>query len=215
MSSPTSERNPALRLTGSTRSQILCLLRRGERTVGELRRELGITGNAVRGHLQALGRERLVTRRGVRRDTGGKPAHLYRLTDDAERLFPKAYAAVLDRLLQAVTERLGSQHRDRLLRQIGRDVAADLAPAPNATLEDRVRTAAKVLEDLGGATKIDEDASAFVIRGSSCPLVALVAEHPELCRMTEALMAVITGAEARERCDRGDVPACEFEVPKA
>jgi hypothetical protein len=32
--------------------------------------------------------------------------------------------------------------------------------------------------------------------------------------MAEALVAAITGVEARERCDNGEVPACAFEIPK-
>lgn len=206
--------NPALRLTGSTRSEILRLLRQEDRTVQELAAALGITGNAVRGHLHALGREHLVVRQGVRRDTGGKPAHLYGLTADAERLFPKAYAAILDRLLDAVDRRLGSEELERLLRQIGREVARDLSSADGAPLPERVRAAAAVLDGLGGATRVEDGPEAYVIRGNGCPLGTLVTGHPELCRMAETMVAAITGADVRERCDRGADPSCAFEVLK-
>lgn len=215
MSGQLSEPNPALRLTGSTRSEILRLLRRGPCTVQDLEADLGISGNAVRGHLHALGRERLVEQRGVRRDTGGKPAHLFALTGEAERLFPKAYAAVLGRVLDAVGQRLGEHERDRIMRGIGQEVARDLAPEDTDGLVDRVRAAAGVLDGLGGATRIEEDDDGFTIRGNGCPVGQLVAGHPELCRMAQALVAAITGTRVLETCDRGDPPSCSFEIPKA
>jgi len=215
MADVTSDQNPALRLTGSTRSEILRLLRHGDSTVQELSSELGITGNAVRGHLHALGREHLVERHGVRRDTGGKPAHLYGLTPDAGRLFPKAYAAVLDRLLADMADRLGAGEREEILRRIGRDVARDLIPSDGVPLIERVRTVAGVLDALGGATRIEEDESSYVIRGNGCAMDALVGGHPELCLMIESLVSAATGSEVRERCDRGERPSCAFEVLKA
>jgi len=155
-----------------------------------------------------------VERRGVRRDTGGKPAHLFALTADAERLFPKAYAAVLARVLDAVGRRLGERERDQLMRGIGRDVARDTVPKTASDLPERVREAASVLDGLGGATRIEDDDDLFVIRGSGCPVGALVAEHPELCRMAQALVAAITGVRVRERCDRSGTPSCSFEISK-
>ncbi len=53
---------------GSTRGRIVGLLRRGVQTVEGLSRRLDLTDNAVRAHLDALGRSGLVERRGVAPD---------------------------------------------------------------------------------------------------------------------------------------------------
>ena len=93
----------------STRGRMVTLLRSSRRTVAELARALGLTDNGVRAHLAILERDGVVRQRGwVRRGSGGgKPAHVYELTSEAEDLFPKAYAPVLGRLLEVLTERLG------------------------------------------------------------------------------------------------------------
>src|SRR5918994_2530306 len=93
------------RFFASTKGQVAALLRRGVATVEELARELGLTDNAVRSHLAALERDGLVAQSGVRRGAG-KPAYTYALTPDAERLFPKAYGALLGLMLDVLSERL-------------------------------------------------------------------------------------------------------------
>jgi predicted ArsR family transcriptional regulator len=51
-----------------------------------------------------------------------------------------------------------------------------------------------------------EREGALVIRGHSCPLVAVTPDHPEVCRMAETLIAELAGIPVYERCDRGESP---------
>ena len=96
------------KLMASTRGRVLSLLRRSPRTVNDLAAELGLTDNAVRLHLASLEAEGLVEQEGVRRGAG-KPAHVFRLTDEADSLFPKAYSAVLNEVLATVQRREGDR----------------------------------------------------------------------------------------------------------
>src|SRR3954454_23138598 len=91
------------RFFASTRGRIVELLRRSSRTVEELAGALDLTDNAVRGHLAALERDRLVQQQGTRRGAG-KPAFEYVLTREAEGLFPKAYAPVLGNVLAVLQD---------------------------------------------------------------------------------------------------------------
>ena len=104
----------------STRGQIVTLLRRSGCTVEELARALGLTDNGVRAHLAVLERDGIVRQRGsVRRSSGGgKPAYVYGLTEQAEDLFSKAYEPALRRLLEVLSERLGSGESEALLTAI-------------------------------------------------------------------------------------------------
>ena len=104
----------------STRGQLVTLLRRGGRTVEELAQVLVLTDNGVRAHLATLERDGLVQQRGsVRRSSGGgKPAYVYELTSEAENLFPKAYEPVLHRLLDVLSERMGPEESEMLLRAV-------------------------------------------------------------------------------------------------
>ena len=103
-------------LTGETRAQILHLLRRSRLTITALAGRLGLTDNAVRTHIAVLERDGIVERVDTQRDTGGKPARIYRLTDQGEELFPKAYAVVLEGLVAEIARTDGRERAIELLR---------------------------------------------------------------------------------------------------
>src|SRR5215218_7924775 len=163
-----------------TRGKVVTLLRRGGRTVEGLARELGLTDNGVRAHLDTLERDGIVRQRGsVRRGSGGgKPALVYELTPEAEELFPKAYEPVLRELLDALAQRLGSEESEALLRSVGRSMAEGQAPATHS-IRARLEAAVGVLNELGGLAELEERDGSFVIRGYSCPLAAVTPGHPE------------------------------------
>ena len=197
----------------STRGRVVTLLRRSGRTVEELARELGLTDNGVRAHLATLERDGIVRQRGsVRRGGGvGKPAFVYELTPDAEELFPKAYEPVLLLMLDAISERLGPEASEALLRGVGRSLAEG-KDVPSDDIRGRLETAVEALNELGGLAELEERNGGIVIRGYSCPLAAVTPDHPEVCRMAETLISELAGVPIQERCDRGARPRCCFEV---
>ena len=201
----------------STRGQVVALLRRSERTVEELAQALGLTDNGVRVHLAVLERDGIVRQRGsVRRSSGGgKPAYVYELTQGAEDLFPKAYEPTLRRLLDVLSERLGSEGSEALLRSAGRRLAEGRTTVPTDGSRARLEAAAGVLDELGGLAELEEEDGTLVIRGYSCPLATVTSDHPEVCRMAEALITEVAGVPVRERCDRSERPRCYFEVAPA
>jgi predicted ArsR family transcriptional regulator len=203
----------------STRGQVVTLLRRSEHTVEELARALGLTDNGVRAHLAVLERDGIVRQRGsVRRSSGGgKPAYVYELTQEAEDLFPKAYEPTLRRLLDVLSERLGSEESETLLRSVGRRLAEEHSMRADRTdgARARLESAVEVLNELGGLAELEERDGALVIRGYSCPLAGVTPDHPEVCRMAETLIAELAGVPVHERCDRGERPRCCFEIASA
>ena len=200
----------------STRGQIVTLLRRSNRTVEDLARALDLTDNGVRAHLAVLERDGIVRQRGsVRRSSGGgKPAYVYELTREAEDLFPKAYEPTLSRLLDVLAERLGPEESEALLRSVGHRLAEEHATRADGT-HARLEAAVEVLNELGGLAELEERDGAVVIRGYSCPLAGVTPDHPEVCRMAEALVAEVAGVSVREHCDRGERPRCCFEIASA
>jgi predicted ArsR family transcriptional regulator len=200
----------------STRGRIVTLLRRSGRTVEELARAVALTDNGVRGHLAVLERDGVVRQRGsVRRGSGGgKPAYVYELTSEAEDLFPKAYEPALGRLLDVLAGRLGPEETEALLRSVGRRLVEGKTVATGDT-RARLEAAAGVLNELGGLAELEQQDGTLVIRGYSCPLAAVTPDHPEVCRLAEALVAEVAGVPVHERCDRGERPRCCFEVASA
>ena len=198
----------------STKGRIVSLLRGAGRTVNDLAEALALTDNAVRAQLTALERDGLVRKSGVRRGLR-KPHQEYELTPEAEHLFPKPYAPVLSELVAALKGRLPPETLDELLREVGARVAAGRStPAGGraAALEQRVEAASAMLGELGGLPQVERSDGGFVIRSATCPLAAVSAAHPEVCRLGQALVAEVVGVPVQERCVRGPSPRCCFEV---
>ncbi len=197
----------------STRGQTVALLRRSGRTVDELARALGLANNGVRTHLATLERDGVVRQRGSVRpgSGGGKPAYVYELTPEAEDLFPKAYEPVLGHLLDVLSEEMEPKQTEALLRDVGRRIAEG-RDAPDDGVRSRLMEAIAVLNELGGLAELEERDGGFIVRGYGCPLAAVTPDHPEVCRMAEALISELAGVPVREHCDRGSKPRCCFEV---
>jgi len=192
---------------------VVTLLRRAGFTVDELARELDLTNNGVRAHLAVLERDGIVRQRGsVRRSSGGgKPAYVYELTQEGEDLFPKAYEPTLRRLLDILSERLGSEESEALLKSVGRRLAEEHSVMTNDA-HARLESSVEIFNELGGLAELQERDGTLVIRGYSCPLAGVSPDHPEVCRMAETLITELAGVPVYEHCDRGVRPRCCFEV---
>ena len=199
------------RFFDSTRGQIVTLLRSAPCTVEELAGKLNLTDNAVRAHLATLERDGLVRQSGLRRALR-KPHFTYVLTEEADKLFPKAYDALLNQLIAVLKTRLEPAEIEDVLREVGRALAADASAGQSLSLESRVQTALKVLEAIGGAAEVEQQGDKVVIVSSGCPLAAAVSMHPEVCRLAETLVAEIVKVPVEERCDRTGRPKCRFEL---
>ncbi len=195
----------------STRGQIVTILRGSTSTVDELAEKLSLTDNAVRSHLATLERDGLVRQTGLRRGAR-KPHFTYALTDEADRLFPKAYDALLNQLIAVLKNRLNPAEMEEVLREVGRAVAGDIPEEKDASLASRAQRALQVLEAIGGSAQIEQHEDRVVIQGNGCPLAAAVAVHPEVCQLAETLVAEIVKAPVEERCDRTARPQCRFEI---
>ena len=195
----------------STRGRIVTLLRGSAKTVNDLSAELSLTDNAVRAHLLSLERDGLIKQSGTQPGTR-KPHFAYELTEDAEHLFPKAYDVLLNELIGALKTRLDAGTLDEVLKQVGHSLATGQANPRGVAQHDRIKNALSTLEALGGAPRVESGTGKIVISSESCPLAAVVAEHPEVCGLAQALLSEIVGSPVKENCDRNGPPRCRFEV---
>jgi predicted ArsR family transcriptional regulator len=200
------------RFFDSTRGRLVTMLRGKACTVDELARGLELTDNAVRAHLSTLERDGLVRQKGVRRGFR-KPHYTYALSPEAESLFPKAYDVLLNQLIAVLKARLPHESLEEILRDVGRSLAGEhSASGKGHDMAARAEGAIQVLSRLGGKAAVEREADHLFIRSDSCPIAVTVAEHPEACRLAEALIAEIVGARVQERCDREKSPKCCFEI---
>ena len=194
----------------STRGQIIILLRRTTRTVEELAQLLSLTDNAVRAHLSSLERDGLVEQRGTRRGSG-KPAFTYDLSAKAEDLFPKPYTAILAAILDVLSEELSPEQQENLLRAAAVRLAGEQdKKVPAGDIPARLEAGTKLLNELGGLAELEETGGNYIIRGFSCPLAAIVPNHPQVCKLAETLLKEYTGLPLQEACERGGNLNCTF-----
>src|SRR5215216_2028802 len=98
-----------------TRRAIAKLLKtEGPIDSAQLAERLGLTAMAVRQHLYALEREGLVTSE-TRPVPIGRPAKFWRLTREADHLFPEAYAELSVALIDSVKDAFGEEGLERVL----------------------------------------------------------------------------------------------------
>ena len=195
----------------STRGRIVLLLRQSQKTVNDLSRDLDLTDNAVRAHLLSLERDRLVesagTIKGVR-----KPHVVYRLAGDARHIFPKSYDSLFNRLLDVLKDKLPKRSLSSMLRDVGQRIGRSNAIDPVSPLSAKVEAALSSLQELGGAATASEENGQVLIKSESCPFAEAVAEHPEVCKVAESMVAEIVGRKTTETCDRKSSPKCRFVI---
>lgn len=198
----------------TTRGQIFARVRGGPKTVGELAAAVGLTGNGVRVHLQALERDGLVRLVGTRRSEGaGQPARLYEVPPGAQEQLSRAYAPLLRALVDALADREGKEKLLQVLREAGRRIGRELA-RPAESPREQALAAAEILTELGGAVELEERRGSYLLRGCGCPVSAATAGQPGVCRAVEALLAEATGAEVRECCVHDGQPQCQFAISR-
>jgi predicted ArsR family transcriptional regulator len=198
------------KLLETSRDQIIQLLRRARRSVNDLASALGLTDNAVRANLARLQRDGLVQEVG-QRPALRKPESIYDITPKAERLFPKAYAAVLAALLAVMERGLDEEQLEAQLREVGRDLAGPhRAALSGLDQRQRAEKTLQIMEELGGLAELEQCEGKCFIRGFGCPFGQLVVEHPKLCIVAQELVGQLLGRDVQEQCDRGDRSRCCF-----
>jgi predicted ArsR family transcriptional regulator len=199
-------------LIGNTSGRILTLLCSGPRTVAELARTLGVTGNAVRAQLQRLERDDLASPAGARR--GIRRPHLeYELTPAGRALFPRAYQPMLQELVPLLAEKLSKKAMRGLLREvIHRLLRQYLAESRSRNPRQRLREAVGKLNGFALGIELTEEPDQTFVRSCSCPLADLTAVHPELCKIIAQVLAELLDTDVRECCERSDFPRCCFTI---
>jgi predicted ArsR family transcriptional regulator len=186
------------------------LLRRSPLTAKEIAAELGLTHNAVRGHLTALQRDNLV-REGSLRQSGTRPAVVYELVPRADSILSRAYIPFVAQLLRVLGERMSKEELDELMQTVGRRLGAEW-PRLRGDLRQRVDAVTILLEELGSLTEVEQWDGGYIIRGFGCSLGEAVHGRPEVCQAMESLIAHLVEAPVQECCERGEHPRCCFEI---
>ena len=184
------------------RAAVLALIKReGPVAADDLARSIGLTGVAVRQHLQALSREGLVVGDDVGRAGGrGRPARLWRTTPAADARFSDAHAALTADLIGQVRGLFGEDGLERLLRRRtdAQECAYLAAMDPTAPLAARLGQLAAVREREGYMAEVRADGdSGWLLLEHHCPICAAARICSGLCREELELFGRVLGPDVR------------------
>jgi predicted ArsR family transcriptional regulator len=186
-------------VTRSTRRAIVKLLKtEGAMDSGRLARRLRLTPMAVRQHLYALQREKLVIS-DERRVPIGRPAKYWQLTRQADGLFPDAYAELNVALIDAVGSTFGPTGLQRVLESREDKQRTDLARriVPSAPLKERLLQLARVRTEEGYMADVRPDGrGGFLLIENHCPICAAATVCQGFCATELDLFRTVLGQDA-------------------
>ncbi|WP_274649840.1 helix-turn-helix transcriptional regulator [Paenibacillus humicola] len=215
---PYAQQPPFGMAEGSTRQAVLMLLKtRGRMKAGELAKQLGITEMAVRRHLSSLERDGYIELAIVRQPMG-RPTHMYTLTEQAERLFPKNYNALaLDLLEELAGDPDTEALIDRLFEGRKRKLQSRYAARMEGkTLDEKVAELAAIQNDGGYMVQLDTDAEGFTIHEYNCPIAQVAGRYQQACTCELELFEQLldTGVERTECLAKGG-GRCTYRIAKS
>ena len=167
-----------------TREKIIMLLKKnGPMPIDELSKELNITSMGIRQHLLSLERKGLIDY--VTKKQGiGRPAFLYKLTDRADDLFPKAYHSFIIDTFKDIEKNEGRDKIDELFKwrrmRLFKDTKDMLSDKIN--LDEKVYGLKDMLESKGYLVELDESENAFTLKEFNCPILQVASEFKEACK---------------------------------
>ena len=201
-----------------TRRAITKLLKtEGPIDSSQLAERLGLTAMAVRQHLYALQREGLVAAE-ERPVPIGRPAKFWRLTREADRLFPEAYAELSVALIDSVKDAFGPEGLERVLTSRCARQRLDYGKRikPRDSLEKKLLELAKVRTEEGYMAEVKRDADGtFLLVENHCPICAAANACQGFCSTELDLFRSVLGpgisVERAEHILAGD-QRCVYRV---
>src|SRR5450755_1520278 len=115
--------------SSSTQQEVLnhLLERKSGATLDELMSLVGLSRTAINQQLVALEGQGFVRKAGSRK-TGGRPQHVYVLTEEGTNRFPKQYSWFSKMLIDTLRQRVGAEQVSQFMYDLGVQMSAGLIP---------------------------------------------------------------------------------------
>jgi predicted ArsR family transcriptional regulator len=188
----------------TTRLRILDYFRKHQTaSVRELSHLMGMTGANIRHHLAVLESNDLIEIVGLRKEGRGRPLHVYGLSRRVQ-----GAGALFDIWLGGASD----ERREAGLRSVAERLAG--ATDVKVPVMKRLARAVERLNELHYQARWESSAAGPRLILGHCPYAAIVADHPELCRMDAFLLETRLGPPvvqtAKLRLSDKGLPFCAF-----
>jgi predicted ArsR family transcriptional regulator len=166
-------------------------------TADALATELGITGMAIRQHLERLEKDGLVEHE--TRPTGrGRPARLWRATGKAESCFANSHAALAVDLIAHMREAFGEEGLKRLIALRTAEQARSYGPevAGGKSVKSRLERLVRIRSREGYMAEVKKDGSeAWLLLEHHCPICSAARACSGICSEELKLFQEVLGQE--------------------
>ena len=203
-----------------TRRAVLDLLKRnGPQTVAQLGAALGLSGVAVRRHLEVLEHVGLV-RQTTRPQGRGRPAYVYALTEMGHDLFPRNYHQLVAQLLEAAASELGPEAVERLFDHRQQELVELYAGRTHGRALPELARALAAIQDENGymADCQQTDDGRWLVSEHNCAIARVAGTWPTACNHELALFRQLAGpgvdVERVAHIQSGD-PVCAYVLRAA
>lgn len=200
----------------STQDNILRLMLHNKSgiTVEKLAESAGVTRTAIRQHLAAMERDGFVER-GATQPTGGRPEHLYVLTQAGREHFPRQYSWFAELLLISLEEQTGKESAVESLSAMGRKVGSTLHVTGAPGSAEQLRQIASAMTELGYDASAKKEERETIIEAHNCVFHRLAEKNPDVCKFDLALLSESSGCRVEHRsCMVRGGGACRFSFRK-
>lgn len=177
------------------------LKQRGSMGAEELAGALGVSRVCIRRHLGLLERDGLI-RYEKERHERGRPRFLFRLTEKAECLFPRAYDDFAREVLvqlerqfgQAALESVFIARADKLIEQLKTE-------CKGLTLDQTLKRLVQVINEKGyvAEARRQKDGS-YRLTQRNCPTETIAVSYPQLCEQELRMYREVLGCEVIREC---------------
>ena len=209
-------------MTGNSQQRVLAHLleHKSGATLDELAAAIGLGRTAVNQQLIALERQGYV-RKAALRKTGGRPGHIYVLTESGINVFPKKYSWFSKLLIETLRQQLGPEEAARCMYDLGVRMSADLIPRlVGKNRVERVTEIVAIMNETGFQARTVSAAEPDRlprVECRNCVYHDLSKDYPEVCRFDIGFLSGLMGAEVEHQaCMQRDGEVCRFRfVPPA
>jgi DeoR family suf operon transcriptional repressor len=190
-------------------------------TLDELVSAVGLSRTAINQHLIGLEGAGHV-RKAAARKTGGRPQHVYVLTDEGTNLlFPKQYSWFSKMLIETLRQQVGPEQVSQFMFDLGVKLSASLIPRlVGKNRAERIDEIVKIMNETGFSAKTigpPEPGKLPRVECKNCVYHDLSKDYPEVCRFDIGFLSGLMGAEVEHQsCMQRGGEACRFRfIPPA
>lgn len=204
-------------LVGSRERVIRLLRSRGSVNADELARQLGISRQCVKKHLDVLERDGYVEHNSARQERG-RPSHMYRLTAKATtELFPKRYDLLARSVLQQINTVWGERGLNTIFCGCADEMVSRFRPhLEGLRFDARVRRLAELLDEEGYDAEVERlSDGSYLLSEWNCPLTEVARDYSQLCeRELQVYRELLETEVNRESRIAGGASRCVYRVLK-